>query len=65
MSKMTMMFEIRREVKSLNNAIDKKIIRNQSYEKESRRHRHLVSQLRKIEGEASMARTFALASFFL
>jgi hypothetical protein len=65
MSKMTMMFEIRREIRSLNDAIDKKILRNQSYERESRRHRYLVSQLRRIESEASMARTFALTSFFL
>lgn len=65
MSKMTMMFEIRREIKSLNDAIDKKILRGQSYERESRRHRYLVSQLRRIESEASMARTFSLASFFL
>ena len=32
---MTMMFEIRREIRSLNDAIDKKILRNQSYERES------------------------------
>lgn len=65
MSKMTMMYEIRREIRSLNDAIDKKILRTQTYEKESRRHRYLVSQLRRLESEASMSRTFALASFFL
>lgn len=62
---MTMMYEIRKEIKALNDAIDKKILRGQNYERESRRHRYLVNQLRRIESEASMARTFALASFFL
>ena len=65
MSKMTIMFKIRRELKDLNDSIDRKILRNQSYERESRRHRYLVNQLRRLESEASMARTFALASFFL
>jgi hypothetical protein len=57
------MFSIRRELRRINNKIDSKIVRGESYERESKRHKHLVSELRRLESEASMARTWALASF--
>lgn len=63
MRKMTMMFTIRREINKLNNKIDAKIVRGETYERESKKHRTLVSQLRRLESEASLARTFSLASF--
>mgnify|MGYP007002413928 CR=1 FL=1 len=63
MRKMTLMFAIRREINSLNKRIDLKIVRGESYEKESRKHKNLMLQLRRLESEASLARTFALASF--
>lgn len=63
MRKMSLMFAIRRELRSINQKIDQKIVKGVSYERESSRHRQLVSQLRQLESEASLARTFALASF--
>ena len=63
MKRMTLMFAINRELRSINKKIDQKIIKGISYEKESARHRALVSQLRRIESEASLARTFTMASF--
>ncbi len=63
MKRMTLMFTINRELRSINKKIDQKIVKGISYEKESARHRALVSQLRRIESEASLARTFAMASF--
>lgn len=63
MKRMTLMFAINRELRSINKKIDHKIVKGISYEKESTRHRALVSQLRRIESEASLARTFAMASF--
>ncbi len=63
MKRMTLMFAINRELRSINKKIDQKIVKGISYEKESARHRALVSQLRRIESEASLARTFAMASF--
>jgi hypothetical protein len=64
MKRMSHMFAINRELRSINKKIDAKIVKGISYEKESARHRNLVSQLRRLESEASLARTFAMASFF-
>lgn len=63
MKRMSLMFAINRELRSINKKIDEKIVKGISYEKESSRHRNLVSQLRRLESEASLARTFAMASF--
>jgi hypothetical protein len=63
MRKMTIMFAIRRELNSINKRIDFKIIKGESYERESRKHKNLMLQLRRLESEASLARTFSLASF--
>ncbi len=63
MSKITLMYMINREIGFLNKKIDRKIMRGISYEREARKHRELVHRLRKIESEASMARTFSFASF--
>ncbi len=63
MTKMTLMFRIRKELRKLNDRIDCKIVKGEAYERESRRHKDLILQLRRLESEASMARTFSLASF--
>lgn len=63
MRKMTLMFAIRRELNKLNSRIDHKIVKGEGYERESKKHKTLVSQLRQLESEASLARTFSLASF--
>lgn len=63
MRKMTLMFAIRRELGKLNSKIDHKIVRGESYDREAKKHKDLVSQLRRLESEASLARTFSLASF--
>ncbi len=57
------MFAISKELKKINERIDSKIVKGMSYSRESQRHHQLVSQLRRLESEASLARTFALASF--
>lgn len=63
MRRMTFMFSIRKEIKKLNERIDRKIIKGESYDREAQRHKDLVLQLRKLESEASLARTLSLASF--
>jgi hypothetical protein len=57
------MFSIRKEINKLNARIDQKIVKGETYDKEARRHKELVLQLRKLESEASLARTLSLASF--
>lgn len=63
MRKMSLMFAIRRELRDINKKIDQKIVKGLSYDREAGRHKNLVSQLRRLESEASLARTFAMASF--
>ena len=63
MKKMTLMFMLGKEIKSLNNQIDKKIVKGQSYSREARKHRELVHRLRRLESEASIARTLTYAFF--
>lgn len=63
MRRMTFMFSIRKEINKINRRIDQKIIKGESYDREARRHKDLVVQLRKLESEASLARTLSLASF--
>jgi hypothetical protein len=63
MSKMSLIYNIRKEIRKLNDRIDYKIVHGESYEREARRHKDLVCQLRRVESEASLARTFAFASF--
>lgn len=63
MRKMSLIFAINREIRNLNKKIDQKIIKGISYDKEAARHKNLVHQLRRLESEASLARTFAMASF--
>ena len=63
MKRMSLMFAINRELRAINKKIDQKIVKGIAYERESSRHKNLVSQLRRLESEASLARTFALASF--
>lgn len=63
MRRMTFMFSIRKEINKLNARIDQKIVKGETYDKEARRHKELVLQLRKLESEASLARTLSLASF--
>ncbi len=60
---MTFMFSIRKEINKINKRIDQKIVKGESYDREARRHKDLVVQLRKLESEASLARTLSLASF--
>jgi hypothetical protein len=63
MRKMSLMFAIRKELRKLNDRIDAKIVKGETYERESKRHKDLVLQLRRLESEASFTRTFAFASF--
>lgn len=63
MNKMSFIFSVRKEIRKINEKIDSKIIKGEAYEREARRHKQLVSELRRLESEASLARTWALASF--
>lgn len=63
MTKMTLMFIIGKEIKTLNNQIDKKIVKGHGYAREARKHRELVHKLRRLESEASIARTLTYAFF--
>lgn len=63
MTKITLMFMISKEISRLNGKIDKKIMKGQKYEREARYHRELVYKLRKLESDASFARTLTYAMF--
>ena len=51
MNKTTLLKEVKRELKKLNNTIDSKIVHGCSYRKEARRHKDLLSTLRRIDEE--------------
>lgn len=63
MTKMTLMYMISKEIKMLNNQIDRKIVKGHIYAREARKHRELVHRLRRLESEASLARTLTYAFF--
>ncbi len=63
MTKMTLMYVLSKEIKNLNHKIDKKIVKGQTYSREARKHRELVHKLRRLESEASLARTLTYAFF--
>lgn len=63
MTKMSLARMINGELKKLNEQIDKKIVKGQSYFRESRRHRDLRLQLRRVESEASLTRSLSFVSF--
>lgn len=63
MTKITLMYLITKEIKKLNSQIDRKIVKGQRYDREARRHRELVYRLRRMESEASFARTLTYALF--
>ncbi len=63
MTKITLMFMIGKEISKLNSKIDKKIMKGQRYEREARHHRELVHKLRRLESDASIARTLTYALF--
>ncbi len=59
MTKMGLMYMINKELRKINQEIDKKIVKGSSYDREARRHRDLVKKLRRMESEAAFARTLA------
>ncbi|MFM2383570.1 MAG: hypothetical protein RIQ72_142 [Candidatus Parcubacteria bacterium] len=63
MTKITLMYLITKEIKKLNSQIDRKIVKGQKYDRDARRHRELVHRLRRMESEASFARTLTYALF--
>ena len=56
MNKKTLFKEINKEIKTLNNRIDKKIVKGRSYEKEARRHKDLLITLKRIHEESQNSR---------
>ncbi len=63
MTKITLMYMLNKEIGKLNKQIDRKIMRHKRYDREARKHRELVHRLRRIESEASFARTLNFALF--
>ncbi len=63
MSKTKMLYSIHDELKRLNEQIDIKIIKGQSYAQEARRHRSLRSQLNRARRASWLTRSFGFASF--
>lgn len=58
MSKTQLKNNVLREIESLNNRIDLKILKGRPYAKEARRHKMLLSQLNYMERGASRSRSF-------
>lgn len=63
MSKNKMVYSIHDELKRLNDQIDLKIIKGQSYVREARVHKKLRSQLGQMRRSAWLTRSFGFASF--
>lgn len=64
MTRMTLVYSINKELRKVNDRIDQKIIKGESYDREARRHRELRSQLRQVERDAAFNRSYSLMSFF-
>jgi hypothetical protein len=62
MSKQNLEKELKKEIISLNDIIDRKIIKGISYARESRRHKFLVNQLNAIHRERAMQSGWFLRS---
>jgi len=56
---MSLIYSLTKEIKKINNVIDQKIVKGSSYDREARRHKDLVKQIKRLESEAAFARTLA------
>jgi|JI9StandDraft_1071089.scaffolds.fasta_scaffold1376973_1 hypothetical protein len=63
MSKYTFKYSVHDELKRLNDTIDRKILRGESYGKEARIHRKLRNQLSRMKRMSWLSRSFGFASF--
>ncbi len=63
MSKQTLEKMVRQELESLNDIIDEKIIRGQSYKAEARRHKFLLSKLYRVKVKSGMGSNWFARSF--
>lgn len=59
MKRFTLIYMISKEIRNINKAIDYKIMKGLSYDREARRHKDLVGKLRRVESQAAIARTLA------
>lgn len=64
MSRNKLVYSIHDELKRLNEQIDLKIIKGQSYAREAKAHKRLRSQLSQVRRSAWLTRSFGFASFF-
>lgn len=55
MSKIKLVYNVQKEIKKLNNAIDLKIIKGLPYKAEARRHKFLMSQFNSFERQPSLS----------
>lgn len=59
-----MAYSIHDELKRINEQIDLKIIKGQSYAREAKMHKRLRNQLVQMRRSAWLTRSFGFASFF-
>jgi len=64
MSKFKIISLLSSELAKLNQEIDLKIIKGLSYEKEARRHRTLLSQLKRLQRESFWSKSLQYLSLF-
>lgn len=64
MSKNQMKYAIECEIRKLNEVIDMKIVRGQSYRHEARRHKMLVAQVKRMKGQQWFANSFGFMHLF-
>ncbi len=70
MSKQNLEKELRRELESINDIIDRKIIKGQSYVREARRHKFLLTSIANLRRASRVqsswfSRSFRMAATFL
>jgi len=63
MSKRTLISELRKELQTVNDNIDRAILRGISYKKEARRHRELLTLLHRTQEEVALVRVSWKAFF--
>ena len=64
MSKFKVISLLSREIASVNQEIDLRIIKGQSYARLARRHKSLVSEIKRLAGGTWLARSYRFLSFF-
>lgn len=64
MTKITHIYTLNKEIARVNKKIDQKILKGESYNRESRQHKILRAQLRQVEKDNAFSRSLRLLSLF-